>query len=249
MIKEAIELIQGTAVKAEHAHKLFESRDGREVTYSVKGEIQKFELGISPRAHVVGSLNDLIRYVKMQVLGVYSIWHNCCGVRLLCNDADRSDKVTFDLTYSDAANKLFDMSNNKNRFEQSEFVRLLHRTFQVDASIVGVFRKLDFKIVQAAEGEFQHGKDRIGKSVQAEVAGTNAIPEVISISVPLYSNTGERDCHQIWLDVDLDAQRSQIICSPKPCEIEAAIDSHQDSIRERILAGLGEDIKVYRGNP
>jgi hypothetical protein len=129
MLREAIELIQQTAVKADHAHKLFEHRDGRHATFCVDGEVQQFDLGEPSRCHQVETLEDLIQYAKDcdQIIdkqseecpcGGQTIWHNKTCVTLVCDVEGRHDIVAFPLAYSRATAKLIEMVSD-GRFTQS----------------------------------------------------------------------------------------------------------------------------------
>ena len=154
--------------------------------------------------------------------------------------------MTFSLDLSDALEILI-RADSAPEFTQLEFIRTL-RALDVNPATIAIFRRLDFKVVMAAEGEFQHGKDRMGKSIAAEVKGTAEIPEELMISVPVYSNRGERDPVEILCQIDLDAQRSAIHFRPKGDELDIAVETAQASIAARLVEAF-DDTSVSYGSP
>lgn len=247
-LKETIELIQKTAIAAAGPKLVEEAADGRSATYVQEGQTFTIARRAANREHTVASLDDLIRFAKTRDITTPTVWycHNC--VVLLCDDSDRRDRVTLPLPWSKQFSSLLDMEAGEHCFEQRRFVRLLYRDLGVDAATVAKFRRLDFKVIQAAEGEFQHGSERLGKSVNAEIKGTAEIPEAITICVPVYDVTGERATRCIMCGVDLDAQRAQILFSPLPGEMSRAVEESQESIRQRLTAELSEDC-IFNGRP
>ena len=249
MIKDALELLQSTAVDASGAQHLVDSADGRQKHYVLKGERFAIDVGPPLRNHVVDSLEDLIKFAEKEA-GDFSVWHCDDAVTLICDHTAQRDTVRFLLPFSRPFKTLYALDGEAgNHFDQRAFIRLLHRTLGVDSATVAKFRRLDFKVIQAAEGEHQHGKDRLGQSVHAEVKGTSDLPGSLVVNVPVYDAAGERDTEAICCSIDLDPQRSQIIFEPVPGELSLAIESRQASIRERLTAALDEEARVYSGQP
>lgn len=249
MLKEALELIQRTAVRASSIQKLHEHRNGRTVVYGVNDLIKEFDLGVPPRAHFVTTRESLVAFVSSNNLDDYSMWCDDEMVTLLCNHADRQDKVTLQLLVSRQFIALRGMEENGGRFGQRDFVRMLSRIFGLAEPTVAPFRRLDFHVLQVTEGDVRHGKDRIGKSVNAEVKGTIEIPEEIIVTVPIYETPGETDRYPVRLLIDLDAQRSEIICVPEPGELRMTMHQHQVEMIRRLRQELGEEARIYQGRP
>lgn len=247
MLRECLELLQSTAVKAAGPYLVGESRDGRERMFiKPNGDVLRHDAGPFPRNHIFGALNDLVAFAARFTNP--SVWHHNDGVTVLCHDGNRGDVGKMPLMLSSQFEALVE-AEKQPRFSQSKFIRLLHRTLDVDPVVVLPFRRLDFQVIAASHGEFGHGKDRMGKSVQAEVKGTSAIPDEITVHVPVYQSPGERASEPVACSVDLDPQENLILFSPLPGELSKVLESRQFDIRTRLYQALGEDVNIYFGLP
>lgn len=248
MLKEAIQLLMDKAVSAAGPHRMAESRDGRSAMFLMPdGVIENVDVGPYPRCHHFGSLDDLAGFATR--FSDASVWHKKDAVVVLCDDQKRQDMGTLVLEWSREYRVLDKLDHGEDKYAQAAFVRLLHRELGVDASIVAAFRRLDFQVLQASYGEFSHGKDRMGKSVQADVQGSQDIPDEITVTVPIYETPGERAPEPIACGVDLEPQNSVIRFRPLPGELSKALESRQVDIRRRLVALLGNGAKIYFGAP
>lgn len=248
-LKESIELIQQTAVQAAGPQRIFQSEDKRHATYLIDGKPQVFDLGVPPRSQEVTTLDDLIRFANDHPDdGISSVWHNESAVTLLLDDDDRRERVVFPLVPSEEIQRLRSACLEP-RYTQRAFVDLLYRILRIDDATVLPFRRLDFKVVSAAAGEVEHGKDRLGRSVASEVTGTSEIPEQLTVSVPLYESPGERDKYAIVCSIGLNAQASEIEFRPFPGELSRAYEDHQTSIHTRLVKELPTGFMIYQGAP
>ncbi len=251
MLKEAIQSITNLVEECDKATLIEEAVDGRSATYSQRGKRFEIERSATVRDHNVHTLDDLIRIAgaisppaeKLEGgVGGTVFWHGPAAVVLIVDDADRRDRVAFGLDFSKAFCILREAVGHP--FQQAEFLRFL-RALDVDSATVAVFRRLDFTVIQAAEGDIQHGKERLGKTINAEVKGTTDLPEEMTVAIPVYSNKGERAAVSILCTIDLDPQRALIHFEPKGDELAEAIDSAQDSISTRLVDAFGDDRVFY----
>ncbi len=248
MLSEAIERIRELGVQAANPTHLTDTADGRQKVYATnKGELLHVPIGAPVRRSQVYTLDDLIRCTQTLPLhDTFAFWHNSSFVRLVLDETDRRDLVVLKLEISRQFGKLLLQDAGEDRYSQSEFVRMLHRTMGVDAATVAKFRRLDFKVIQMAEGEHEHGKDRMGKSVHAEVKGTSDLPDELLVTIPVYNTPGERQVESIRCSIDLDPQRSEILMRPLPGELSIALENRQRQMQSTLL-----DVteRVYWGTP
>ncbi len=256
MLKEFVESIANLVEQRGQATLIEESVDKRTAIYSQRGERFEVERCAEVRGHRVWTLDDLIRIAgaispkagETAVVGSKGgavFWHAPAAVVLIVDDAERRDRVTFNLAFSTAFETLRQAVGKP--FQQPDFIRFL-RALDVDAATVAVFRRLDFKIIQASEGQIEHGKERLGKTINAEVKGTTDLPEEMTIVIPVYSNKGERNAVSIRCTIDLDPQRSLIHFEPKGDELTEAVDEAQGRIAARLVDAFGDD-RVFYGTP
>lgn len=254
--REALELVKELAEKAQAVEDLGLSPDGRERLYRVGDELVPRLAAPPSRDHRVWTLSDLIRFANdyansksVSGPGGLVFWHCRTCVVLVLDDADRRDKMTFQLTYWSAFYTLVQLSASVVRYSQRDFVRLLQVHLGVDRAIMTPFRKLDWNQQIHATGEVTPGRERLGKDVASQVAGTSGLPEDILMSTPVYAEQGERETVQVRCLIDTFPAEEKLALIPLPGEVEAAIDAAQASIHERLIKALGSDARVYYGSP
>ena len=256
MLREALELIQTTAREAHHATLLPElSAGGRKAFYQHGTEIKEFDVPLTARSHVVHSLIDLILYARRPDNVAPVVWHDNAGVVLLIDDADRRERVTFPLTWSDRLVTLKSLAAKKPCFDQAAFVRLLRIELGLDnVAVVSQFRKLEWSADNEGSGDIQHGMNRLAKSVVAKVQGIGDLPDQLDIPVPVYQQAGEQTEYLVRCAVEIDICNQRLQLVPLPDALERAIDIAQASIHSRLSNALGEvdgraAIRLYYGRP
>jgi len=140
--------------------------------------------------------------------------------------------------------------------KQPQFIRLLRFDLALDnVGVVAQFRRLDWSVNQQAEGHFQHGQDRVGKTIMSQVEGVAELPSEIAVSCPVYQQSGERDEYIVRCLLEIDTLQQSFQLLPLQDELEGVLDAAQNNIRDRLEEGLkevnGEKILVpiYYGTP
>jgi len=250
--KDALELIQKTAQSAQQAKQLFNNEcrplDARKAYYQVGDRIETIDVPPEPRGHEVGTLDDLIRYAKRSDTDHEPvIWHSAGLVELVLDDADRRDMVTLPLSYSSPFVRITGLARQSKPMPQAELIRLLRVDLNVAPLAIAPWRRLNWSQNKTAIGQVDHGTDRLGNDIQSKVTGTADLPDELVVSVPVYRNPGLRMEQPIRLAIELNTMEETIRVTPLPMEIELAADAVQQHIRERLVAGLGEDFPIFMG--
>jgi hypothetical protein len=249
---ETVKEIQARACEAQSAKLLPElSGDGRKMFVQQGMEIKDFALEPKPRQHCVHSLVDLIVFARREDNKAPIVWHSEQGVCLLTDDGDRRDRVVFMLTKSDRFAVLEQLAEKKPCLDQRQLVRLLRVELGLDnVKVVQQFRKLDWQFSDETAGEVKHGQDRLGKTINAQVAGVSELPDELDIEVPVFKQTGERTEYKVRCAIEIDTVNKQFQLVPMPDELERVMDLAQADIHKRLSEGLAEKkIPVYYGAP
>jgi hypothetical protein len=250
--RDTLELVQSTACDAEKADVIAElNSDGRTAYVKLGKEIKTFVLPPAVRKHTVHSLDDLIAYATKDGNTAPVVWHGGKGATLLLDDADRRDVVVFPLTESRRFAKLRELVAAKPFLDQTAFVRLLRVELGMDNElVVKQFRKLSFKMDRGGEGEVNQGLNRLSKSVVAEVRGVDDLPDELSVEVPVYQQSGERQPYLVKCAIEIDSVNERFQLIPLPDELERVVDLAQASIRGRLETAVADKkIPVYYGEP
>lgn len=185
-----------------------------------------------------GGKNAAVFYTETSIVAVY-------------DRDDRRDRVSVLLKPSPQYSWLRD--SGVKTMGQQEIVRTLRITFRGNlvggSDIVNLLRKLKFKADGTAEGDIQHGRESLGKTIVNEVTGLNALPEDISFNVPVFDNHPFRAYIECALEIDPANQNFRITAFPQ--QVKNAMDAAMSDI-EFTLAGNDPKVTLpprFRGKP
>lgn len=170
------------------------------------------------------------------------------GSRLvLIHDIDsRRDRTVCDLIPSPQFSWL--VNGSKQTYRQADFIRLLRIDLQgalpAASNLLPLIRELKFNNNAAAQSNIQHGKESLGRQIEAAVHGIDAIPEEVTLSVPLWENF---TCIvPIRCAVEILPHEQQFKLTPFPLELRKAVELGMGSIRN-LMDDTGVD--YYYGSP
>ena len=253
MIREALEFLRERFEAAGGVRDLGPTEDDRNRRYQVGGQIQTVDIPPNPRNHLVYCLDDLISFVEHHADPeghiTPAIWHHTDRVVAILDDDDRRERCGFPLEFSEPFQRLRELDVGAHKFRQREFVRFLDLILGVEKALVARFRRLDWRTQIAATGEVAPGRDRLGKEVNATVAGTAELPDDLLVNVPVYREKGETDPRVVRCRIETYPTDEVLTLRPVPGEIDAALDAAQMSIRQHLVEALGPDARIYYGSP
>lgn len=245
----AIEAIQKPVREAEQLTKSVTIMDlpgdARRKLLVQSGAHEFFNVPPPLRSHTVGSLADLINQALLYDHG--SIWFDKNAVTLLIDDADRRERITFILFFSDAWKEICRLGE-RGAMSQKDAIRLLKNSLGASSATVAIFRKLDFESRIKTSGQVDRGRESLGKSVESQVQGTADLPEELMVTVPIYSVSCERQTYDVKLLIDYDVQAARILIEPEPDLLDELVEKHLEDIRERLQKDL-PDYQIYFGTP
>lgn len=227
-LRETIQLVQETAVKAGQVAPKFEKLAGMAPDQFVKvvaGESQHevITLEPAPRKYIAQSLEGLCQQVthfapraanpagstsdaaagESRTLAVFAGEGQVKAV--LSENADRRDTISMALVWSDAFNLLNDYENTLEDVVQEEFAWLLKTTLGDEltpGNFASQVKSLKFSRAVNRESEIRTGRESLGQSVLAEVSGLNTdFPDEITARVPVYSNIRDANGDEFKFDV------------------------------------------------
>jgi hypothetical protein len=251
MLQEALKLIQDTATKADDLKIVNIPGDPRNVILEHAGGYVIHPVPPPLVNHVVYSIDDLAAFYGNCPEGSPqpTIWHTFGRIVMLTDESDRRERVSCPLVYSPAWVLLANLAKPDARWmSQKDFVRMLQIDFGVDRAIVSAFRTIDFQRRQGDQGNVQHGRESLGRQVEAVVQGTSQLPEELMIGCAIYTTLGETAPHHVRSAVEIDATSGAFRLTPIPGELEAVMHAHQASIHQRLEKSC-DGASVYYGEP
>lgn len=183
-----------------------------------------------------------------------AIWYSRSAVVCLLVDEDRRHRVTMSLHSSPQMVTLAKMEAN-GLFKQRDLILLLRTTFKSclgpAGNIIEVLRKISFQHNKEGGSEVLRGKSSVGASLRSELTGTGALPEYVTLDVPVFDAgslaliTAKVECV-----LDPEEQTESFRLQPLPGQIEKAITAGEESLRVSIEQLLeGADVSVFYGEP
>jgi hypothetical protein len=250
VIKEALELIQETAVEAKSTDKVMQLRNGWLLDHGGQLVVQKE--GLPQRQHKANDLESLA-----SMIGDYgsvdsaAVFHSGdCVVAILdaSSESYRDDKVTWSLSPSEKFTALTRQAPQPRG--HAEFVRFLVQTLrdELDASapgLLGTLRNLKFRSGDEQTGDVKQGRESMGRQIEAEVTGAGELPETVLIKVRRWASLEYLATVECLLV--LDVQERKLSLRPLADQLERAENDAQAWLHSQLSGAV--EFPVYYGTP
>lgn len=242
MLREFVQSIQELAASGEQPHIVHLSR--KESALVIGGQIvEKLPRMLPPRRHQAATLESLLFAVSCWGKEEeFVIFQSPDRIVAVLDDSERFDTVTLALAYSERWQALHSLIKGGGALDHKQLIRLLNVTLRggVNPTLVAQLRQINFTAGQTGGSGIQHGRESMGRSVEASVLGTADIPESFLVSVPVYSNADLREPQQVELTLEIDVGRQSFNVLPAADELTRGQQAMATTIRERCIDKLGE---------
>ena len=263
MTEQAIEAIRQLAVNAAPVQVLAAAPEPPSTYYLVEdGRAVKVRAEPPPRAHQARDLATLVgcavRLANDPIPAPATIWCGRAGVTVLFDDDDRRDRMTLPLALSPQMKLLEDWSKALCWLDQASLIRTLRTTLARSVrgtNFVELFRRLKFSLNSQGENVVEHGRASVGKSIEAQVQGTAAIPETILIREPAFNGSALGVWCEVPCAIELNAATGTVAIVPLAGAVEEALLLAESTLTEKVRQELvaqgdgGEFVHVYTGTP
>lgn len=179
------------------------------------------------------------------------IFHDDGAVCLVIHAYDRREIVTLPLRKSERFRTLEGMAGTPWSGTPAQTVQLLRFKLQgvgCDA-LIAALRKVDFARTNKTSADVTHGRETLGRSVEAAVQSVDTIPETFAVDVPVFTNNGLRDqVFRVRCGIHIDPHEGTIRIAPLADEIANALTSAQFAIIEACKA-LAPKVPRFWGSP
>lgn len=255
-LKDALELVQTTAVAARRV--TFERPGGMaadqvfQVTPGPEGpKVALVTLPPSPReyqAYTVAGLVEQAIYLRRGEDTV-TVFVGRDAVHAVVNErGERRDVVTLNLERSKAFTALLDDTlSNVGQRELIMAMRLLFPSRVTPESLLPMVRTVKFTQSSDGTSQLQHGRESLGKSVHAAVAGAEGgWPEEAVLRCPVYQNVPGNLLEEasVRCVFDVEVQNARFTLKALPGECEQALAQANEWLAGEIRAKAGKQIEV-----
>lgn len=256
--EETVKLIQETAVSAAGAALLDIPGDPRGKYLVIDGKADRIEIPPALRAHKVCDLGELCRYLvegKADGDSLAVVWHSPRQVVAILNDYDRRDRLTLDLEYTAAWGWIMAAAAQPAKLSPKEFLTLLRTKLAecVDPGALltwqNALRNVRLKSSRSTDMQTDRGLEKLGREIEEQCVGADAIPETLELTASIYRNAGMCPvAADVAFDVSIDYGAAAFVLTAIGDRVANAVDGAQEEIGAFIRANAKLDA-VFYGNP
>jgi hypothetical protein len=230
--RSRIEHIQGTP-----AHKL--------AVLKPDGEVEWIDADASPIAARFETPEELLKFLIEVWEKQATVFIGRAGIVAVRDLADRRETASCVLPMTEPFSWISGRAS-QGSMSQAELVRILRITFAgclADSNLLFMVRQLKFEAASTSLSSIQHGKESMGKSVDAATFSEGReLPEGTRLTMPAYLNYGLVVPVQCALEVLVKEQQFKLI--PLPGQIDGAYQMVMGAIMDIFT---NEELSAFMG--
>lgn len=249
----AIKAISDIAQQAQAAQMIYPAGCHTHVGVRVGSTIDWREIPPPKRAYTIASLVDLVALVTDKAIcPAPEVFHSDDAVRIVLDRGSRREIATMALTRTKRFEKVKGLDPD-DAISPKAAVKLVRYDLhglgsQVDA-LIATLGKIDFTRNGANRADVAHGRESLGRSVEAAVQQADKVPDRFKATVPVFHNGGLRGVKvDVLCGVYLDMEAEGICIYPLADEIESALESAQSQLHV-LLAEKLPGVPIFNGVP
>lgn len=255
--RDTLELIQATARDARRIQHV-DIEKLRKVAVIVPGSDGEDNVAIHDyppelRGGQMHGLNDVIAAAKDgKVCPDPEVYHDTKQVLILIDRKNRREAIKMPLHLSEHAQLVTKMGIDEGMTPAQliQLIRFKLPNVKGAAALVAALRKVDFRRRSDGTRTTEHGRESLGRHIEAEVQGAAEIPEEFTATFPYYSDPGLVNVTEVTvrIGVYIDVENERIHVAPLADELVKAHDKAHAVIGNELRSGL-EGIPVFYGCP
>lgn len=215
---------------------------------------EKFELMDVPapaRAHALRGLDDIVELCRDAMIApAPEVYHSEKEISVVLDRKDRREQVKMALDRSERFASLVGLRKGLSLTPKQaiQFLRVdLHGTGKGVSDVIAGLRRIDFKRQSGSQRTTEHGRETLGRQVEAAVQQADNIPEDFQVTVPVFTNPGLKGINAtLRCAVTIDFEQEKIEIATLADEIQLALDGAQKDIHDRLVEAL-PDVPIFNG--
>lgn len=252
MLADFVKAIQGLAEAARAPRVLEVPGVPRKRWIEHGGELEGLELPAPDREHKLHGYDDVVAAARDSVIAPGpELYFDAAGVVLVLDRHDRRARVTMPLVESERFKLLRALRAQAHSLAQKAAVKLLRYDLHGTGveTVLQALRVLDFSRTSDGTRTVEHGKESLGRTVEARVQRADKVPESFKVTTPVWSNAGLRGIEaavEVGLFLDMDDEKVELRVLAD--EIDRALVVAQTALREKLAKDL-PDVPTFNGAP
>lgn len=263
MLKELLQEMEALWLKGHGAQVIQPPAEPKHVYLLREGEqVTRLSAEPEPRRHQCRDMATLVKFAAdfASPEQAVCLWYDVSGVTALLDDEDRRDTLRLTLAPCprfQALAQLDKAGGDARRFNQPALLRFLRvgMAGAVAPNWVQAVRKMKFRQASSTEREVQHGRASLGRSIEAELTGSEGLPEELVFKVRVWEGVPSQPEVFVACDLEIDAQAETFQLTPLPGQVQAAVRTAEAWLGDSLNAladearAEGDRLHVYYGQP
>lgn len=217
------------------------------------GELQTHVVPPPKRAHKLLGLDDLLLALRDPIIAyapeVYVAGGRVCA---LLDRNERRSMVTIDLQETKRFQLCAQLQAQPRQFQPKDAVKMLRLELHGGnhEHVIQALSRIDFTRNSAGKSHVEHGRETLGRSVEAAVQQADNVPKSFTVGVPLWTTSGfTRYGVTVEFGVFLDLDTSTVELRVLSDEIERVRNLALTAVAKDISEALGGKVPVFMGSP
>ncbi len=153
------------------------------------------EVSVPPplRQHTLAGFDDLVRALKNPNIAPRpEVYVSACGIAAYLDGSDRREVVTVPLQESARFQLCARLQQQPAKFQPKDLVKMLKLEFHGGnhGHVVQALSRIDFVRTSSGRTNVAHGKESLGRSIEAAVQQAEDVPERFTLHVPIWTTPG-----------------------------------------------------------
>jgi len=216
-----------------------------------EGELLEKTIAPPPRMHRLEGLDDIVNALKEESLGTLpEVFVSASGVKAYLDGSDRREVLTVPFIETKRFQLVRKLQTAVN-MQPKDALKLLKIDLHGGniAHVIQPLSRIEFTRTGTGRTNVEHGKESLGRSVEAMVQNAKDVPEQFALSVPVWSTDGfDRFGVQVAFSLYLDLEAQTVELRVLPDEVERCVNL---ALRAAV-AELGsrlEGVPIFMGTP
>ena len=251
MLADAIQKIVGLGQAARSLEVLTHPSLPDQVFLRHGDQLHEHLVSPPPRKPTLVGVNDLVSMLSIgSVATAPEVYVGPAGVVAFLDSGARDEIATLPLTESARFKLCQEIERQPRSFAPRDLVRFLRQTLWGGASnqLIQSLSRIDFTRTSTGRTDVKHGRETLGRTVEAVVQQADDVPESFVAHIPIWTTPGAPFTRAIEFGIYLDAEKSAI-------ELSVRSDSCSEARNGALMAlcyTLSEALKgvpVFMGAP